>query len=303
MCNSIKTIAVILLGLVICMSGCSNRSTIDEVNISTLDSDTESSDLSYSDKNTVQGKTVVIKSNEAQKELSEIIFKKSAELSGKTLGIIDRGSQTALAVILHDEYIYDYWFFNGTEENLILSSTISNAGFRQKNICGEDFLIVYEKVVGHAHPADIAAIIDGKPEILSVIDYETEYSGLFYSPSGEIVCMRGMGVSIGSHNVIPYYWNDEAGDFVPYNVKKICPEELKVLDSQNLVEDIDNISSVYQRDNGLVHINYIVSEDMASDASTTASRTYVQTEAGLREYDIDYDAGYGFFLECFPITE
>jgi len=40
---------------------------------------------------------------------------------------------------------------------------------------------------------------------------------------------------------------------------------------------------------------------MASDASTTASRTYVQIEAGLRAYDFDYDAGYGLFWNVFQL--
>ena len=89
--------------------------------------------------------------------------------------------------------------------------------------------------------------------------------------------MRGDGVSIGSHNVIPYYWNDESSDFVPYEVREISTEKLKALDSQHAVEDIGNISSVYQRDNELVHVNYFVPEETESDALITASRTYVLT--------------------------
>ncbi len=204
---------------------------------------------------------------------------------------------------MHDNNVYDYWFFDGTEESLILSSSVGNAGFRKKTFCGEDFLIVYDDIIGHAYPANIAAIIDGKPKILSVIDYESEYSGLFYSPLGEIVCMRGDGVSIGSHNVIPYYWNDESSDFVPYEVREISTEKLKALDSQHAVEDIGNISSVYQRDNELVHMNYFVPEETEPDALITASRTYVLTRTGLRGYDYNNDATYGFFLECLPVTE
>ena len=40
---------------------------------------------------------------------------------------------------------------------------------------------------------------------------------------------------------------------------------------------------------------------MALDASTTASMTYVQTEAGLRAYDFDHDANYGFFGNVFQL--
>lgn len=284
---SIKKLAIIP-ALLICLSGCKSVSAIDEEN-------TLSSDLSFSSDDLVQ--------SEAQKDLSETVSDKPASPSGEILGRIEGSSETALTVILRDDNIYDFWFSNGTEESLILSHTVINGGFHKSNIGGKDFLIVYEQVIGHAYPADIVAIIDEKPEIISAINYEAEYQGLFYSPFGEIVCMRGEGVSIGSHNVIPYYWNDEAVDFVPYAVKEIGLDELKALDTQNVVEDTNNIGSVYRRDNGLVHVNYNVSDDTSLNALITASRTYVQTESGLRNYDFDNDAEYGFFLECLQITE
>lgn len=284
---SIKKFAIIP-ALLICLSGCRSGSAIDEEN-------TLSSDLSFSSDELVQ--------SEAQKDLSETVSDKSTSPNGEVLGRIDNGNETALTVILRDDHIYDFWFSNGTEESLILSSAVINGGFRKSNIGGKDFLIVYEKVIGHAYPADIVTIIDEKPEIISAINYETEYMGLFYSPSGEIVCVRGEGVSIGSHNVIPYYWNNEAVDFVPCAVKEIGLDELKALDTQNVVEDLNNVVSVYQRDNGLVHVNYNVSDNTSLNALITASRTYVQTESGLRKYDFDKDAAYGLFLECLQIAE
>lgn len=223
----------------------------------------------------------------------------------EVLGRIDNGNEASLTVTLRDDSIYDFWFSDGTEESLILSSPVLIGGFCKSNIGGKDFLIVYEHVIGHAYPADIVTIIDEKPEIISALNYETEYSGLFYSPSGDIVCMRGEGVSIGSHNVIPYYWNEETVNFVPYAVKEIGLDELKALDTQNVVENPNNITSVYRRDNGLVHVNYNVSDNAVENA--TASETYVYsdvgTETGLRKYDFDNDAAYGFFLECLQITE
>lgn len=244
-------------------------------------------------------------SSEAEKnDLLMQIERKAAELGGETLGIIDNGFGAAIAVILHDKAVYDYWFFNEGEESLVLTSTVYNGIFSQKTFDGESFLIVSAQVIGHAYPSDIAAIIDGKPKILSVIEDEsTEYSGLFYSPQGEIVCMRGDGISIGAHNVIPYYWNKEAEEFLPYAVKEITAEELNAFDSQNVVENIDNMISIYRRDNGLVHVNYYASDDLALNTLETVSKTYVQTEAGLREYDFDIDAAYGFFMECLLVIE
>lgn len=243
-------------------------------------------------------------SNETgENDLLMRIERKAAELNGETLGIINNDFGAAIAVIVHDSAVYDYWFFDGGEESLILTSTVYNGSFTQKNFDGESFLIVYEQVIGHAYPSDIVALTD-KPIILSAIEHEsTEYSGLFYSPHGEIVCMRGDGVSIGAHNVIPYYWNKEAEEFLPCAIKEITVEELKAVDFQNVVENIDNIISIYRRDNGLVHINYFASEDLTPNALETVSKTYVQTETGLREYDFEIDDAYGFFMECLLVTE
>lgn len=297
--NSLKKFAIVFLALLMCLSGCKNNGAIVEENALSSDSEAEFSDLSYSSDNIVQ--------SEAPKDLSETVSDKPTSPNGEVLGRIEGSNKTLLTVILRDDHIYDFWFSDGTEESLILSSDVLNGGFRKSNIGGKDFLIVYGQVIGHAYPADIVTIIDEKPEIISAINYETEYSGLFYSPFGEIVCMRGEGVSIGSHNVIPYYWNDEAVDFVPYAVKEISLDELKALDTQNVVEDLNDVVSVYQRDNGLVHVNYNVSDNAASNALATASRTYIYSdsgaEAGLRKYDFDTDAAYGFFLECLQITE
>lgn len=286
--NSTKKFAIIFLALLMCLSGCKSGRAIDEEN-------TPASGLSFSSDDIVQ--------SEAQRDLSETVSDKPASPNGEVLGRIEGSSETALTVILRDDHTYDFWFSNGAEESLILSSAVLNGGFRKSNIGGKDFLIVYEQVIGHAYPADIVTIIDEKPEIISAINYETEYSGLFYSPSDEIVCVRGEGVSIGSHNVIPYYWNDEAVDFVPYAVKEIGLDELKALDTQNVVENLNDVVSVYQRDNGLVHVNYNVSDNTSLNALITASRTYVQTESGLRKYDFDKDAAYGLFLECLQIAE
>ncbi len=293
--NSLKKFAIVFLAFLMCLSGCKNNGAIVEENALSSDSEAEFSDLSYSSDNIVQ--------SEAQEDLSETVSDKPTSPNGEVLGGIDNGNEASLTVILRDEHIYDFWFSDGTKESLILSSNVLNGGFRKSNIDGKDFLIVYEQVIGHAYPADIVTIIDEKPEIISAINYETDYSGLFYSPSGEIVCVRGEGISIGSHNVIPYYWNDEAVDFVPYAVKEIGLDELKALDTQNVVEDLNNVVSVYQRDNGLVHVNYNVSENTSLNALITASRTYVQTESGLRKYDFDKDAAYGLFLECLQIAE
>lgn len=52
-----------------------------------------------------------------------------------------------------------------------------------------------------------------------------------------------------------------------------------------------------------MHVNYHASYDLTLNPLETVSKTYVQTEAGLREYDFDIDAAYGFFMECLLVTE
>lgn len=243
---------------------------------------------------TYETKNILPKSFDQEKKKSK----------GEVLEIFDKETETAIkAILYYDNNVCDYYFFDGISENLIFSSSVFNSGMCKKTFSGKDFLIIYEKVIGNAYPANIVTIIDGKLEFLSLIDNESkEYSKLYYSPFGEIICTRGNGISIGSHNVIPYYWSNEASDFFPYAIQEISLDELKTLDFQNVVEDIGSINTIYQRDNGLVHINYLIPEGKTSN-STIISRTYVQTKTGLREYDYDVDASYGFYLECFPVTE
>ena len=121
-----------------CLSACQSSSMIDESNNSILDSDTNvivksefeklftESDKSY--------ESADIESNDVKKEFSESVEPKAYQPKGETSGIIDKGSEAAISVILHDNNVYDYWFFDGTEESLILSSSVGNAGFCKKNI-------------------------------------------------------------------------------------------------------------------------------------------------------------------------
>lgn len=244
-------------------------------------------------------------SNETEKrDLLTAIEQKADEINGETLGVVHGKSETAIAVILHDSVVYDFWFFDTTEESLILTSTVYNGEFCKKIFNGENFLIVSETIIGHAYPANIVAMIDGQPKILSAIEYnDAEYSGLFYSKYGEIVCMRGDGISIGTHNVIPYYWNAEKNEFLPYKANEITIDEAKALDSQSVIENFNDIISIYRRDNGLVHVNYRGSDDLMPNVLRTVSATYVQTETGLRKYDFETDAAYGLFLEYLPVNE
>ena len=84
---------------------------------------------------------------------------------------------------------------------------------------------------------------------------------------------------------------------------KIGLDELKSMDTDSIVENTEEITSVYKRDNGLIHVNYadVINADMNS--SITASKTYIQTENGLRNYDFEKDQGYGFFLEKLSVNE
>ena len=174
---------------------------------------------------------------------------------------------------------------------------------------GQEFVIATHLAMGPAVPADIITAFEdsGDVEILSdtrrFYDLELSRDEILYW-NGGIVCRRGIGVSIGAQNVIPYYWDADTREFKPYGLHKITLDELKKLDTGNIVPDVDKAISIYRRDNGLVHVNWIEKyEGTVSEQPETASRTYVVTDNGLREYDWDNDWDYGFFLEVLTVSE
>ena len=244
--------------------------------------------------------------NQSEQNISEIIENKATEINGKIAEyeIIDEENKTALALICHDNNIHDYWYFNGDSKELILSSKLNMSGYLKYEENGAVSIIAYENIVGGACPANIVAIADEKPVVLSTYSVGSEtMPELYYNPFGNIICMRGNGVSSGSVNKIPYYWDEKSNSFLPYALHKIGIDELKSMDTDSIVENTEEITSVYKRDNGLIHVNYadVINADINS--SITASKTYIQTENGLRNYDFEKDQGYGFFLEKLSVNE
>lgn len=244
--------------------------------------------------------------NQSGQNISEIIENKATEINGKIAEyeIIDEENKTALALICHDNNIHDYWYFNGDSKELILSSKLNMSGYLKYEENGAVSIIAYENIVGGACPANIVAIADEKPVVLSTYSVGSEtMPELYYNPFGNIICMRGNGVSSGSVNKIPYYWDEKSNSFLPYALHKIGIDELKSMDTDSIVENTEEITSVYKRDNGLIHVNYadVINADINS--SITASKTYIQTENGLRNYDFEKDQGYGFFLEKLSVNE
>lgn len=170
---------------------------------------------------------------------------------------------------------------------------------------GKEFIIATHHAMGNALPADIIANING-----NYVDYqifsdasETNVDKMLFW-NGYTVCKRGNGVSIGIHNVIPCYWNEKVGIFRKYELHEITLDELRELDTGNIVPDADKAISIYKRENGLVHVNYLeVYEDSISNPPQNASKTYVITDDGLRKYDFDKDQKYGVFIERLTVNE
>lgn len=226
--------------------------------------------------------------------------RKAMELGGSVWETIE-GDGALLAVISYLD-AYDYWYFNEGEAQLVLSSTkYGDVGCCIYEENGDEFLVTFERIIGGAMPANIVTLQNGEPLVLSVYDGEG-YSRLWWCPYGKIVCERGNGVSAGSVNVIPYHWDSGINDFVPYALTEITKEELRALDTQGVVPDIDSAISVYRRENGLVHVNYAEVYQSTMGGTVTASMTFVQTENGLREYGFDEDMKYGLFLGALSVT-
>ncbi len=253
----------------------------------------ETSDLPEYSRMDTNGSLDVIESDEAAEEVLEYITSESGAV---------------ISLIKLENNIREFRLCSeGNTETLILEDFFV-IGNDAAECClkysenGRDFLIAFSPVIGSAFPADIVTFADNEPLIVSEIDLDGEYEGLFYSPSGGIVCMRGNGRSIGAHNVIPYYWDNADNAFKPYGLHETDIAELEMLDKGNIIVDKDRIISVYKRDNGLVHVNYLSTDDDAYLLTEEISATYIITEDGLREYSHG-DECFGTYLKVLHITE
>lgn len=195
---------------------------------------------------------------------------------------------------------------SGAELLFSLPRSAARTEFTHYAADGMDFLIIYDNgAMGQGYPATVITIKDDEPLILSKYEYDSgELPELFYCPEAYLICMRGAGVTVGSNSVIPYHWNGEV--FVPYNVWQISVPELKELDTGGIVLNPEGAVSIYRRENGLVHVNYLEMSDITeAQQGITASMTYVYEDGKLREYDYDSDRDlkYGFFPEMLTVTD
>lgn len=246
-------------------------------------------------------------------ELQRVLSAKTQELDMIVFGSIQTEDGMIAALGTENGDNCDIWLIKRTGTELLLSLP------RSQNLTGvtmhveddKQFLIVYEKgVMGRGYPATILTIKDTQPLVLSQYDPNMELMPpLFYLPNADLVCVRGYGLTIGSNSVIPYHW--DGNDFVPYRLRRISVSELKALDTDNVVINANGAVSIYRRENGLVHVNYLEMSEVQeaqNDAYTAppiASRTYVYEDGKLRAYDYDSekDTKYGFFPEVLPVTD
>ena len=266
-------------------------------------SETSSSHIEQT-KDTTSNDTEV-ESSKSEVDMLSIIQNKAAEIGGKLLkyDIADKGGDKALAVILHNDVVYDYWYFTAKSEKLVLSTTLHMSNCVKHEEGGVTSLIVYQFVIGRGFPANIVTLVNGEPVISSTYTGDGELPPLYYSESGDIVCVRGNGVSIGASNVIPYYWDIKTNTFKAYALNEISINDLKSMDTDNVVTDINKAISVYKRDNGLIHVNYADINEADINSTTIASRTYVISNNKLREYNSETDEHYGFFVELLSVSE
>lgn len=238
--------------------------------------------------------------NNISPETSTLSIEDYSEAIGENIiGQINHGNKTSLFVVATDNVIDVRYMKDGTESTVISHTMFSDDYIVQKHFeNNQEFLIIAEPIIGAAYPATIVTLINDRPIILSELDDfddNEKYTGLFYCTDGDLICDRGDSVSVGSTNIIPYYWNNSTNNFHSYELSQISIDELYELDKDEIVSNKNDIESIYKRSNGLVHVNY-------KESDIEYSQTYVLENEKLRPYNFDTDFGYGFFLENFCIT-
>ena len=242
-------------------------------------------------------------------ELYRILSDKAAELEVKVFGYASSEDGMLAALGTDNGDTCDIYLIRRTGTELIrtLPRSLSMTEVITHTEEGVQFLIVYEKgAVGRGFPATVMTIKDGSPVTLSLYEYDSgEYPALYYYPAAGLVCMRGAGTTIGSNNVIPYHW--DGNGFVPYRLRRITAEQLAELDTGNAVINASSAASVYRRENGLVHVNYLEMSELKEAQSVSddpiASITYVYEDGKLRRFNAEKDIKYGFFNEHLPVTD
>ena len=220
-----------------------------------------------------------------------------------------RGIVIAAVSALGSDTGYDIYRFDESSAKLLFTvprlETLSHVVCHNEN--GAEFLIIYYAgAVGRGYPATIITMKDGEPTILSESDPDdAEYNGLFYYSAYDLIGDRGVGISAGCNNFIPYHWDGEG--FVPYRLHEIRKEYLHELDTDKVVPNLYSAVSVFFRENGLVHVNYremSECEDVRmGDNSPIASLTFVYENGKLRRYDHEHGEQYGFYIEKLPVID
>ena len=110
-----------------------------------------------------------VKTTEIEVDMLLIIQNKAAVIGGNLLiyDIDDEYGDKALAVILHDDVVYDYWYFNAKSEKLVLSTSLCMSNCVKHEEGGVTSLIVYQFVIGRGFPANIVTLVNGVPVISS----------------------------------------------------------------------------------------------------------------------------------------
>lgn len=228
------------------------------------------------------------------------------------LGAVEFGEIETLNTLIaaigteHGDYC-DIYMFRGNSSELLFrlprSEALTAVDLYAEN--REQFLVIYDKgAVGRGYPATVITIKDDEPLILSKYDSESgELPALFYLPDADLVCKRGAGTKISNNSVIPYHWNGTS--FVPYRLHQITVSELETLDTDNTVINAYAAVSIYRRENGLVHVNYIEASGTQNNVTDAgiASLTYVYEDDKLRLYNVEKDLHYGFFDTDLPVTD
>ncbi len=200
----------------------------------------------------------------------------------------------------------EIWRFTDKTEEFIMPfcGMLSDTyGVHSEN--GINSLVICNYSQGLANPATILSIIGGEVVVFSEYKGDINSNDLLWYCNvndAELICKKGIGISAGSFNVIPYYPDTSEHRYKPYGLTEISIDEARELDKNKVIPDADRAISAYRRDNGLIHINYDNITEAGFGEEHIASRTFIAENDCLRPYE-DKDTKYGFFLQALTVTE
>ena len=132
-------------------------------------------------------------------------------------------------------------------------------GFFAETLNGQRIVgAVTEIAMGAGSPAVCFAVVDGTPQQINEELTFTDSSQPFLVHTRNGIMVRQCGPAAGINNLYPVYWKN--GELHIYDTVPVDMDNVREADVNGIVGNIENVTSIFIRTNGLLHINYIPPE-------------------------------------------